>query len=403
MDEDNMGAITEILNDGEARQRTKAYTMKSRLGAMFVIAGCATALNACTKVPDAINPVEWYHSTAEALSSDEAKEPASTDPQNKLQAERGAPPPGSDEKFPQLSQVDQQVAARDAMTEGLAADTAGRKYDDSIQRQGTGGAQNSLYGAEEPPVAPTVEASSSVPTPQPTTPVVAAQPAPQPTPAPQPVSQPAAQPTELAATAAADTSGVDAGMRDRLARQLAEIRARAADRGSLLPADLTSNGQGQPTVIVSSGGIETVMASSMQTSDSSDIPGLEGPASSSLPPGSATRVATILFSNGSSVLDSRDRQILSDVARLQKQRGGTVHIVGHASQRTQNMDPVTHKMTNYQVSAKRAAQVAAELRRLGISDDMVRTAAVGDNRPIYLEVMPSGEAGNRRTEIYLTN
>jgi flagellar motor protein MotB len=34
---------------------------------------------------------------------------------------------------------------------------------------------------------------------------------------------------------------------------------------------------------------------------------------------------------------------------------------------------------------------------------MVRTAAVGDNRPIYLEVMPSGEAGNRRTEIYLTN
>ena len=145
------------------------------------------------------------------------------------------------------------------------------------------------------------------------------------------------------------------------------------------------------------------MSSSMQASISNDIPGLEGSASGSLPPGSATRVATILFSNGSSVLDSRDRQILSDVARLQKQRGGTVHIVGHASQRTQNMDPVTHKMTNYQVSAKRAAQVADELRRLGISDDMVRTAAVGDNRPIYLEVMPSGEAGNRRTEIYLTN
>tara|TARA_R110000787_G_scaffold186397_1_gene297919 strand:- start:8583 stop:9770 length:1188 start_codon:yes stop_codon:yes gene_type:complete len=395
MDEDNMGANTEILNDGDARQRTKTYSMKSRLGTMFVIVGFATALNACTKVPDAINPVEWYHSTAEALSGDDAKDPSSTDPQNELQAARGTPAPGSDEKFPQLSQVDQQVAARDSMTEGLAADTAGRKYDDSIQRQGSGGAQNSLYGAEEPPAAPKVEASSGVPTPQPTKPVAIAEPAPQPTPTPQPAAS--------ATTAAADTSGVDAGMRDRLARQLAEIRARAADRGSLLPADLTSNGQGQPTVIVSSGGIETVMSSSMQASISNDIPGLEGSASGSLPPGSATRVATILFSNGSSVLDSRDRQILSDVARLQKQRGGTVHIVGHASQRTQNMDPVTHKMTNYQVSAKRAAQVADELRRLGISDDMVRTAAVGDNRPIYLEVMPSGEAGNRRTEIYLTN
>lgn len=390
-----MGANTEILNDGDARQRTKTYSMKSRLGTMFVIVGFATALNACTKVPDAINPVEWYHSTAEALSGDDAKDPSSTDPQNELQAARGTPAPGSDEKFPQLSQVDQQVAARDSMTEGLAADTAGRKYDDSIQRQGSSGAQNSLYGAEEPPAAPKVEASSGVPTPQPTKPVAIAEPAPQPTPTPQPAAS--------ATTAAADTSGVDAGMRDRLARQLAEIRARAADRGSLLPADLTSNGQGQPTVIVSSGGIETVMSSSMQASISNDIPGLEGSASGSLPPGSATRVATILFSNGSSVLDSRDRQILSDVARLQKQRGGTVHIVGHASQRTQNMDPVTHKMTNYQVSAKRAAQVADELRRLGISDDMVRTAAVGDNRPIYLEVMPSGEAGNRRTEIYLTN
>ena len=79
-----MGANTEILNDGDARQRTKTYSMKSRLGTMFVIVGFATALNACTKVPDAINPVEWYHSTAEALSGDDAKDPSSTDPQNEL-------------------------------------------------------------------------------------------------------------------------------------------------------------------------------------------------------------------------------------------------------------------------------------------------------------------------------
>ena len=91
------------------------------------------------------------------------------------------------------------------------------------------------------------------------------------------------------------------------------------------------------------------------------------------------------------------------MAQLQRQHNATVRVIGHASQRTRNMDPSRHKQANYEVSVQRANQVATELQRLGIAPDRILTAAVGDNNPIYLEVMPSGEAGNRRTEIYLSN
>ena len=199
-------------------------------------------------------------------------------------------------------------------------------------------------------------------------------------------------------------------MRDRLRQQLAEIQARAADQGSLIPSDLDNAGDGNSTVIISSGGVETSMAASamqFQNVGSQQLAGLAtGPVSNNgaLPlPSASTKVATILFKNGSSGLDANDRKILADVARLQRENNATVRVIGHASQRTRNLDISTHKMANYKVSIKRANQVATELQRMGIASEKILTAAVGDNHPIYLEVMPSGEAGNRRTEIYLSN
>jgi len=47
--------------------------------------------------------------------------------------------------------------------------------------------------------------------------------------------------------------------------------------------------------------------------------------------------------------------------------------------------------------------VAGELMRLGVAKDKIVVAAVSDAEPMYYEIMPSGEAGNRRTEIYLGN
>jgi len=113
------------------------------------------------------------------------------------------------------------------------------------------------------------------------------------------------------------------------------------------------------------------------------------------------RVATIQFENGSASLSASDRRILADVRQLQRERGGRIHIVGHASSRTRTMDPVQHKMVNFKVSVDRANIVARELMRLGTKQDELLVDAVSDTSPVFYEFMPSGEAGNRRAEIYL--
>ncbi|MCK5444162.1 MAG: OmpA family protein, partial [Rhodospirillaceae bacterium] len=66
-----------------------------------------------------------------------------------------------------------------------------------------------------------------------------------------------------------------------------------------------------------------------------------------------------------------------------------------------DMEYVKHAMTNFQISLGRANSVAAGLRSRGVAEDNVRVHAVSDTVPLYFEVMPSGEAGNRRVEIYL--
>jgi len=385
------------------------------LRGMAIVIGSSLVISACSKMPDAINPVAWYDS---ATGSSSSSQQSSDDPDNQLQADRGKASPGADGSSPNLGRVDQQMAQRENMTSGLTADTQGRKYADSVQRQDEA-AKDSLYAEDKtPPAAPQVEAQADAPAPQPTKPVTTAEsPAPA-TPKPEEpstVTQSATKTTQepvTSVTAGPDsTYGVDPGMKERLQRSLAEIQARAADQGSLLPSDLNNIGDGNGTVIISSGGVETAMAPAgggLQFRNVGTGAAQYGAGqvanNGALPlPASSTRVATILFKNGSSGLDANDRKILADVARLQRQQNATVRVIGHASQRTRNMDPSRHKQANYEVSVQRANQVASELQRLGIAPNMILTAAVGDNQPIYLEVMPSGEAGNRRTEIYLSN
>lgn len=377
------------------------------LKCMMIAIGSSLALSACSKVPDAINPAAWYDSSNSSAANESA-----TPNEGKIDKQTSG-------ETPNLSRIDQQMAQRENMTSGLTADTEGRKYADSVQRQDEA-AQSSLYAEDKAPAAPQVEAQSAAPAPQPATPVTTAEAAPAPTittkaptapSATQSTQQTAEQGNVTSVSSGPDpTYGVDPGMRDRLRQQLAEIQARAADQGSLLPSDLNNVGDGNSTVIISSGGVETSMAPSamqFQNVGTQPLAGLAtGPVSNNgaLPlPSASTKVATILFKNGSSGLDANDRKILADVARLQRENNATVRVIGHASQRTRNLDISTHKMANYKVSIKRANQVATELQRMGIASEKILTAAVGDNHPIYLEVMPSGEAGNRRTEIYLSN
>ncbi|MCH9013214.1 MAG: OmpA family protein, partial [Proteobacteria bacterium] len=117
----------------------------------------------------------------------------------------------------------------------------------------------------------------------------------------------------------------------------------------------------------------------------------------------AQLVAVIYFGHSSAQLDASDRAVLREVVALQRQRGGTIRVVGHASAHTGVVDQIKHRLANFEMSLKRANTVAAGLVALGAARDQVRTEAKGDAQPIFHEFMATGEAGNRRAEIFLEN
>ncbi|MBT5570443.1 MAG: OmpA family protein [Alphaproteobacteria bacterium] len=112
------------------------------------------------------------------------------------------------------------------------------------------------------------------------------------------------------------------------------------------------------------------------------------------------QVATIQFGHSSSRLDARDRQLIATVASAYRQNGGNILVVGHASARTQQLPKSKHEVANFKVSFARANSVAQALIRAGVASESVTVEAVADGQPVYSEAMPSGEAGNRRAEIY---
>ena len=179
------------------------------------------------------------------------------------------------------------------------------------------------------------------------------------------------------------------------------------------PANALVPSVGDPfgTVVVSSSGVATggtQVGAAAQPAPEFAAPtvGLPGSAVQAAAPaavasGNSIKVATIQFAHGSSRLSQRDISILRNVILVHRERGGRLRIVGHSSSRTRNMDPVRHKMVNYEMSVDRAETIARELRRLGVPSDMIVVVAQSDAQPVYYEIMPSGEAGNRRAEIYI--
>ncbi len=110
---------------------------------------------------------------------------------------------------------------------------------------------------------------------------------------------------------------------------------------------------------------------------------------------------TIRFLHGSSRITAKEKKRLGDVVRQAKQQGRTILVVGHASQRTGDMDYAKHKLVNFGISLDRANRVAGELRRQGVAPEQILVEARGDSEPLYFEFMPNGEAKNRRVEIFI--
>ncbi|MGE0652610.1 MAG: OmpA family protein, partial [Alphaproteobacteria bacterium] len=127
-----------------------------------------------------------------------------------------------------------------------------------------------------------------------------------------------------------------------------------------------------------------------------------------LPPSTAkapvpvgTQVGTVLFADNSSKVSESYDKLLKDIVSMTKEKGGILHVVGHASPGAQGGDALKQRVANFRVSLARANAVARELVRLGVPARDVMVEGRADNEPLYPESAPGGDAGNRRAEIYI--
>ena len=367
----------------------------SGLGIRQIIIGSVLMLAGCASVPDMVNPVEWYKDVKGVVTGDASAESKSDGKvENRLAADRNKPASGADGPIPSLSTVPQRPitsspAERRRIEQGLVAErTDTRQYSSEvIRRQGESASSLRAQGPRAaPPPAPVLasQAKTATPVPSSTRPVASKL---------QPVAPRQAKPVTN---------------KSQQIRQAVSVPNRNPNPPKLAVVQNLRTPSGEPgfsqTVLVSGNGVETISAgpAAVEVPSTSTISGVRS--LEEFNPGAARgsyQVATIFFRNGSSTLRGQDKRILKKVAAQHKSVGGTLRIVGHASSRTRNLDPVKHKVVNFAISAARADAVVRELVKLGAKPSNLFVGAVSDNQPKFRETMPSGEAGNRRTDIFI--
>ena len=382
----------------------------------IVSAAVAFMLVGCSSIPDAINPVQWYEAARNAILGNEKEEivrsgKVSTD---ETSSDRGKVLHGSQKSFPSLGNVPERPIASDGIkrkiiVDGLVADRDGAKQysTEVVSRQGESKTVKKLADKSKPSlrIKKTQQikvASSSNLRKQ------------------RGVSSKKSierLPNKLDPSKLAEKQLNSAGIRKKPPYVKKKTRSSrsgdtlVANRANKTPADVknirVSNLFGTwQTVVISGSGIVTLGARDLAfTRDeiaSSSIS--EVRSIGEFDPTNVRQsyqLATILFDNGSARLNSRDKIVLRQVAAHQQKTGGTLRVVGHASARTQNLDPVRHRLVNFAVSSARADAVLKELVRYGTRPANLFVGSVSDSMPRYRESMPYGEAGNRRAEIFL--
>lgn len=376
-----------------------------RGGSFWPVAGAvalAVVLSGCSSVPDAANPVKWYTNTVDYLSGDKDAKASAEGADQAV--------PGADQPFPNLATVPAKpevssAEERKRIAQGLVSDTERRRYAQDVARQGAPtnvlGSESSAPSSSAAGAPAALPALPATPAQAPKPPAMAAAPA-----APAPASPATAPPAPAVRAPAPLMPSAPPPPPPQLSATPPAPSAPAmppatgvAPRSSRLPA----SAEPFETVVVSSSGVD---ASPDVSAPPPTGGGTLATRDDSVPDAGRSRgrslhVATLQFANASSDLDSRDRAILRNVVALQRERGGIIRVVGHASHRTPNMDPVTHKLVNYDISSERAEMVAKALTELGARTQDIVVVAKADVEPLYYEVMPAGEAGNRRTEVYL--
>ncbi|MBC7953773.1 MAG: OmpA family protein, partial [Rhodospirillaceae bacterium] len=92
-------------------------------------------------------------------------------------------------------------------------------------------------------------------------------------------------------------------------------------------------------------------------------------------PAASFQMASVDFRSGSADLTAADRASIAEVARVYKQTGGVIRVVGHAPTPVFGSDAVQQMMGGLDASMKRANAVARELSKRGVPGSKIMVGA----------------------------
>lgn len=389
-------------------------------------------LTGCSSIPDAVNPVEWYRGTSNTIGGWFEDEPAKDGAAPSSTTVAGDPGPSSNTEYPNLATVPARPTPsttpeqRETLKQGLIADRANARYTDApaaqpapVQSAPVQSAPRST--APQSKQTPPPEPISAVPVPAPATKPRAAAPASSSDPrlaagandqsalwpnrpAPQTPSitgattaevggehvrrvMPQSEPTPVPTRDSAPSSSAPASTSQLAERTTLDSAGNAGRAPAPRPEAAAAPSSSAPTasgqsVIVNDDALDAV------------------PAAASFS-GQPYLASTLYFGHSSARLTGTERAELAKVAQTAVSSGAAVRVIGHASSRTADLDLRAHEVANFTMSLKRANAVADVLVHAGVPADRIRIDALGDSQPEFYEVMPAGEAGNRRVEIFL--
>lgn len=404
------------------------------------------ALGACSSVPDAANPIEWYKSAERAVTGDDQTADDATEASAATNAPAYTPPeiPGRDQPFPNLGEGPERPVVRtpaetSRLTEGLIADrTRSRHAERGIPLQGMSGERRSALPAMTDG-GQALDADSPVVTAGPSSAQVVRTGI---GPAAPPRGEGTAQsqgPAERRAAAGIAERGMPSTAAARApgapaARQAGSAPSRLAFSDSPPPSGpsvstsappprprfsdvapptlgLTSAPPPRqqpapleppvaapddllpppPPMTASPATDEVTAGSGTNAAAESEVAALGQAADPAAQASRSEKVASIPFGPDTQI-GEKERDILRQVAALHQQRGGTIRIVGHGAAAAGEQSSQEGTM-NEQISLERANAVAQELIRLGVSRQQIRAVATTGTPA-------SGEASAAGAEVY---
>ncbi len=120
------------------------------------------------------------------------------------------------------------------------------------------------------------------------------------------------------------------------------------------------------------------------------------------PPPDALKVAVIQFPRAAADLDDATREILAQVAAYAQQARADIMLFGYTSLKVEIATGGSARDSASSLATNRLRAVGLVLAEKGVPIDRLQLIARGNLDPAWLETEATGEAGNRRVEIWFT-